>query len=203
MFHNYISKCERVLNKCRTYNISDYFTPMQDSFWIYTSWSLCSLPLLNTFMLPSADPVTKYSSVGSTAIALTGESWLWSNCCCCFWRRSIIQVKPFLPPDINSWCFGAYASTVAPLSWQIKAERQSNLNKHTVLTFIFHQPLMVQDCSNSDFDAVIQLTTTTSFIVVSYICKRGFTSDILKLQYFQISSYNLYEKQCISFFYPV
>lgn len=34
-------------------------------------------------MLPSADPVTKYSSVGSIAMALTGESWLWKSCLCC------------------------------------------------------------------------------------------------------------------------
>lgn len=76
---------------------------------------------LQIFILPSADPVTKYSSVGSIAMALTGESWLWKSCLCCRCRRSNIHVKPFLPPDMRSWCLGAYAKTVAPLSWQVKA----------------------------------------------------------------------------------
>lgn len=171
---------------------------------IYTLSPHCSLPLINTFMLPSADPVTKYSSVGSTAIALTGESWLWSNCCCCFWRRSIIHVKPFLPPEIKSWCFGAYARTVAPLSWQMKAESQSNLNKYTVLMLIWHECLIVQHSNNSGFEAIIQLTTASLLNAVQYM--------YLKLSLHQTSwgctiakwsSYNLYGGKIIPFFLPL
>lgn len=59
---------------------------------------------------------------------------------------------------------------------------------------------MVQDGSNSDFDAAIQLTTTSPFIAVPYICKPRFTSDTLKLHsIFKLRSYNLYEKRVYLF----
>lgn len=72
-------------------------------------------------MLPSADPLIKQSSVGSTASALTGESWAWKLCRWCLWESSSTLIQPFLPPVISSCCLGAMESTVAPDSWQLKA----------------------------------------------------------------------------------
>lgn len=79
-------------------------------------------PVESTLMLPSADPLIKQSSVGSTASALTGESWAWKLCRCCLWGSSKTLIQPFLPPVISSCCLGATESTVAPDSWQQKAE---------------------------------------------------------------------------------
>lgn len=78
--------------------------------------------LIITLMFPSDEPLTKQSSVGSTARALTGESWAWK-----LWRWSLcgssrMLIQPFLPPVMSSWFLGAMASTVAPESWQQKAE---------------------------------------------------------------------------------
>lgn len=73
-------------------------------------------------MLPSADPLIKQSSIGSTASALTGESWAWKLWRWCLWGSSRTLIQPFLPPVISSCCLGAIASTVAPDSWQQKAE---------------------------------------------------------------------------------
>lgn len=71
-----------------------------------------------TFMLPSAEPVTKKSSKASSARALMAESWAWKVWSSCLWRMSNTHTNPFLPPVISSCCFGAYCSTVAPFSWQ-------------------------------------------------------------------------------------
>ena len=75
-----------------------------------------------TFMLPSAEPVTKKSSKASSARALMAESWAWKVWSSCLWRMSNTHTKPFLPPVISSCCLGAYCSTVAPFSWQGNAE---------------------------------------------------------------------------------
>lgn len=83
----------------------------------------------NTLMLPSDDPLMKQSSVGSTASALTGESWAWKLWRWCLWGRSSMLIQPFFPPVISSWCLGAMASTVAPESWQQKAE--GGINKQS------------------------------------------------------------------------
>lgn len=71
-----------------------------------------------TFMLPSAEPVTKKSSKASSARALMAESCAWKVWSSCLWRMSNTHTNPFLPPVISSCCFGAYCSTVAPFSWQ-------------------------------------------------------------------------------------
>lgn len=73
-------------------------------------------------MLPSDDPLMKQSSVGSTASALTGDSWAWKLWRWCLWGRSRMLIQPFFPPVMSSWCLGAMASTVAPESWQQNAE---------------------------------------------------------------------------------
>lgn len=73
-------------------------------------------------MLPSDDPLMKQSSVGSTASALTGDSWAWKLWRWCLWGTSRMLIQPFFPPVISSWCLGAMASTVAPESWQQNAE---------------------------------------------------------------------------------
>lgn len=78
----------------------------------------------NTLMLPSADPVIKQSSVGSTARALTGESWAWKLCRWRLWVSSRTLIQPFRPPVISSCCLGATARAVAPDSWQQKAEER-------------------------------------------------------------------------------
>ena len=75
----------------------------------------------NTLMFPSADPLMKQSSVGSTASALTGESWAWKLCRWCLCGSSNTLIQPFLPPVISSCCLGAIESAVAPDSWQQKA----------------------------------------------------------------------------------
>lgn len=72
-------------------------------------------------MFPSAEPVTKKSSEASSARALTAESWAWKVCSSCLCRMSNTHTKPFLPPEINSCCLGAYCNTVAPFSWHGKA----------------------------------------------------------------------------------
>lgn len=75
---------------------------------------------LQTFMLPSAEPVVKNSSQGSRDRALMAESCAWNVWISCLCLMSKMQTHPFLPPDIKSWCFGAYWSTVAPWSWHVK-----------------------------------------------------------------------------------
>ena len=96
----------------------------------YTSQNLSNVfntGVDNTLMLPSADPLMKQSSVGSTARALTGESWarkLWR------WRRgasSRTLIQPFLPPVMSSCCLEAIRSTVAPDSWQQNAEEKDGI----------------------------------------------------------------------------
>lgn len=77
--------------------------------------------VINTLMLPSDDPLMKQSSVGSTASALSEESWAWKLWRWCLWGSSRMLIQPFLPPVISSCCLGAIASTVAPDSWQQKA----------------------------------------------------------------------------------
>ena len=69
-------------------------------------------------MFPSAEPLTKELSLGSTARALTGESWAWKLRRWRLWASSSTLRKPFLPPVISSWSRDAMASTVAPDSWQ-------------------------------------------------------------------------------------
>lgn len=76
-------------------------------------------------MFPSAEPVTKKSSVESMARALIAESCAWNVWSSCLWRISKIHTKPFLPPVMISCCLGAYWRTVAPFSWHWNAEKQT------------------------------------------------------------------------------
>ena len=75
-------------------------------------------------MLPSAEPLMKQASAGSTARALTGESWAWKLWRCSLWVRSSTLIQPRRPPANSSCCLGEMASTVAPVSWQLKAGPQ-------------------------------------------------------------------------------
>lgn len=101
------------------------------SFWVFLphqSWQQIkttynyNLTYWLTFMLPSAEPVVKNSSQGSRARALMAESCAWNVWISCLCLMSKMQTHPFRPPDIRSWCFGAYWSTVAPWSWHVKPE---------------------------------------------------------------------------------
>lgn len=74
-----------------------------------------------TFMFPSAEPVTKTSSEESMASALMAESCAWNVWSSCLWRMSKIQTNPFRPPVMISCCLGAYWRTVAPFSWHWNA----------------------------------------------------------------------------------
>ena len=62
-----------------------------------------------TLISPSAEPVTKNSSLGSRAMHLTAteDSWavnLWRSVRC---LKSHRQTSPLRPADINSWCWPA------------------------------------------------------------------------------------------------
>lgn len=87
----------------------------------------------STLILPSDDPLMKQSSVGSTARALTGESWAWKLWRWCLWGSSRMLIQPFLPPVISSCCRGAIESTVAPDSWQQNAGKRKGKGKEGVL----------------------------------------------------------------------
>lgn len=61
----------------------------------------------DTLMSPSAEPVTKNSSLGSSARHLTADSCPWNLCRSCRCLTSKMQMSPFLPAEIMAWCCGA------------------------------------------------------------------------------------------------
>lgn len=79
-------------------------------------------------MSPSAEPVTKNSSIGSTARHFIADSWAWN------FNRSVrcltskIHTSPFFPAEMTYWCCGARTKLEAPCSWQTKAETGKNVN---------------------------------------------------------------------------
>ncbi len=82
--------------------------------------ALC--PICHTLMSPSVAPDTKYSSAGSRARHRMAESWAWKVCRSWRWRTSNIEISPFFPAEMITWCCGAYRTAGLPSEWQVKAE---------------------------------------------------------------------------------
>lgn len=74
-----------------------------------------------TFMLPSADPLTKKLSQGLTARLLMPDSWAWNVCRIFLCRKSKRAISPLLLPEMIVCCRGQYIMQGQPPSWHENA----------------------------------------------------------------------------------
>lgn len=102
-------------------------------------------------MSPSAEPVTKNSSIGSMAKHLIADSCAWNLRRRDLCLTSKMQTSPFFPAEITYWCCGARTRLDAPCSWHVKAVRKNKFPTNISGRYAGHKWILKHTCNQCFF----------------------------------------------------